>query len=102
MRLKQGVRVRGVRPELLIAMMVAEEVAREFDAKLILTSITEGSHSTTSLHYNGCAFDIRTWHLHEHDKGEFVKTMKERLGTNDFDVVLENDHIHVEFQPKGE
>lgn len=60
---------------------------------LFITSICEGTHSAGSLHYNGNAFDFR-----KHVKIT-KKDIKFVLGKQ-FDVVIESNHIHVEFDPK--
>ena len=48
-----------------------------------------------SLHYQGKAFDLRTWHVIE----EVAKQLRTYLG-KDYDVIVEKDHIHVEYDPK--
>lgn len=64
---------------------------------LVVTSICDGEHSRTSLHWSGCAADLRRWNIP--DPNSFVDWLREAL-TDEFDVVLEDDHIHMEFQPK--
>jgi len=102
MQLKPGVRVRGMRAELAVAMLVANSVCDEMGIACTVTSCTEGKHSATSLHYAGAAFDLRTRHLSEVQARQLRDTLAAGLGTADFDVVLEARHIHVEYQPKGE
>ena len=102
MKLKRGVRVRGVRPETVLAMMIAESILSERHIEFTITSCTEGKHSRGSLHYSGGAFDMRSRDMSSQlQKIRIVDDLKEALGI-DFDVVLEKTHIHVEFQPKGE
>lgn len=68
----------------------------------------DGVHKHTSLHYKenspsglGRAIDIRTWDVGmEHVKDMFLETAKELLG-KDFDVVVEKDHVHIEYDPKA-
>jgi len=98
MRVKDNsIRVGGIRPELLIAVMVANEVYTEIGKELVITSVTDGKHSDTSLHYTGCAFDCR---IYDDSDMEFVITkIKDRLKI-DYDVVLEGNHIHIEYQPR--
>ena len=97
MRLKEGVRVAGVRPEIVLAMQVAEVVYQEHQSELVITSVTEGTHSPTSLHYSGAAFDCRIWNVNPRAVRD---SLADRLG-EDYDVVLERTHLHVEFQPKS-
>jgi hypothetical protein len=98
--LKQGVRVQGLRPEILLAAIVADGVYRDLDARdAVITSCVDGSHSPGSKHYVGAAIDLRIWTLEEAKHKTAVRMLKERL-TDDYDVVLEHDHIHVEYDPK--
>ena len=89
----------GLRPEMMIALMVAERVYSERQANLVVTSGTENhGHSIRSLHYCGCAVDIRTRNVS--DPGQVAGEIRDALNI-DYDVVLESDHIHIEFQPEG-
>jgi len=98
-RLKHGVSVAGVRPEIVLAMQITASVLQEMGEKLVVTSCLEGRHERNSLHYAGLAFDLRTRTL-KVDPSEVTGRLREALGP-EYDVVLEPDHIHVEFQPEG-
>ena len=100
MRLKAGVRIQGLRPEITIGLAVAESLFREHDVDLIVTSVIEGTHSRGSLHFVGQAADLRSAHLDRDLRQRIRRELDERLG-DDFDVVLEQDHFHIEFQPKS-
>ena len=100
MKLKKGVKVQGIRPELMIAIIVADTVYTENGHELVLTSVCEGKHSSTSLHHSGGAFDARTRYFTSDVQTVVRNKIKERLGV-DYDVVLESDHLHVEYQPRG-
>ena len=98
MRLKKGVQIRGLRAEMAVALIIANEVCEKLGVEMVITSCTEGKHSWGSLHVSGGAFDFRKWEFS--DGGiEARKMLKKKLGA-EFDVVLERTHIHVEFQPK--
>lgn len=100
MRFKKGVKIFGVQPELTLAMIVVESIFSTFGFEATITSVVDGKHSRTSLHYAGAAFDVRTSNLvGRGEPKEFSDMIREAL-TDEFDVVLESDHIHVEFQPK--
>ena len=99
MQLKKGISIQGMRPELLIAMMVAARVYQVHNCILVITSVTDGKHSVTSLHYTGCAFDCRTRNLDEKQKKQIFSDIMVSL-TSDFDVILEKTHIHIEYQPR--
>lgn len=97
--IKPGVKVAGIRPEMILAVMVAERVCERYGVDLVITSALDGKHSETSLHYSGCAVDLRNKEMASDAKDEAVRTLKESLG-RDYDVILEVDHIHIEFQPR--
>jgi hypothetical protein len=99
MRLKDGVSLKGVQGQTLLAIQVAESLFRDAGSELVVTSCTDGKHMTGSLHYKGLAFDCRVWNLNPAQVQAMVITLKNALGS-EFDVVLEDDHIHVEFDPK--
>lgn len=101
MRLKKGVIATRIQPELLLALTIADSVWEQFGCELVVTSLNDGKHSQSSLHYAGQAADLRT-HCFPAEKVPAVADMlKEALGQNpDFDVVVEKDHIHIEWQPK--
>ncbi len=100
MRIKEGVRIAGARPELLFGLLVAEDVFRGRGFDLIVTSVLEGNHHAGSLHYKGLAADVRTRHLPEGMKRVLHDELQTALGT-DWDVVLESDHLHLEYDVKA-
>lgn len=64
----------------------------------VLTSTWEGKHASWSLHYAHKAVDFRK----PYDTATATATvgfLKRDLGAS-YDVVLEDTHIHVEFDPK--
>ena len=97
MKLKPNVKLQGIRPELLVGMMVAVSVFDIHGYDMVVTSVTDGKHSRASLHYVGQAFDVR---LPGENGRKVSDEIRESL-IDDFDVVLESDHIHIEYQPKG-
>jgi hypothetical protein len=98
--LKPGVRLTGIRPELLIAIIAAERVYAEAGCDFTTTSCVDGKHKApASLHYAGAAIDIRTRNVPAANLPKLVALLKECLGS-DFDVVSETDHLHVEWQAK--
>ncbi len=97
MELKPGVRINGIRPELTVALMVTQIVLA--DRPMVVTSVTDGKHSRGSLHYAGSAFDLRTRDFGFSDTTLIRDKLSAALG-GDFDVVLETDHLHIEYQPK--
>ena len=100
MKIKPGVKVHGISPELMLGLSVCKEVYHRFGYEFVVTSLTEGDHSRHSLHYAGQAADLRTRHMAESSKEKVVYEIRKRL-TEDYDVVLELTHIHIEYQPEG-
>ena len=70
-----------------------------FAVPCVVTSGTDGQHGKYSKHYVGQALDFRTRDIKLELRPTLVKMVKEALG-QDFDVVLESDHLHVEYDPK--
>ena len=97
--IKEGVSLVGLRPEIMVALMMAVGAYDQIDKDCVLTSALDGRHSLTSLHYTGQAIDLRTRHLSPGEALQIVDMLVEGL-TDDYDIILENNHIHIEFQPR--
>ncbi len=98
--IKTGVRVFGLRPEILLAVVVAEGIWREFGVDLVLTAGIDGAHVEGSFHYSGNAVDLRTNNLPTDQTGLVLGKLSDRLGA-DYFAQIESDHIHVQFKPKA-
>ncbi len=96
---KPGVRITGMRPEILLAAVAAMEAYKAAGHDLMITACVDGKHMAGSLHYAGAAIDLRTRDVAPADVQKLIAQIKSSLG-DDFDVLLEVDHIHIEFQPK--
>lgn len=90
----------GIRPEIAVAITVAASVFAQHELGCIVTSVVDGKHGHGSLHYSGGACDLRTKHAPKQLIVGISRDIRIALGI-DYDVVLEDTHIHVEFQPKG-
>ena len=64
----------------------------------IITSTTDGSHMSGSLHYKGLAVDLRTRDLSLDVQKRYYFALNYAL-LKLCDVVFESDHIHVEYSP---
>ncbi len=73
---------------------------RQTNQEPVITSTYDGNHSPSSLHYADLAVDLRLPPVVRTDLLELEKDLKKSLGT-DFDVLLENNHLHIEYDPKG-
>ena len=63
--------------------------------EMVITSAKDGKHKDGSKHYEGKAVDLRIRDFYD----AWITYLKQSLG-KDWDVVLEDDHIHVEYAPK--
>jgi hypothetical protein len=106
--IKEGVKLTGLKPEMLWGATIVASVYEAFERDCIITEVTGGKHSRGSLHYVGQAVDFRIKHLCEgglknpntREMAQQISDLcRKNLGEN-FDVVLHTTHIHVEFQPK--
>ena len=100
MKLKDGVKLEGVQWQVFHAALIVETVLETFGTALVITSCVDGKHLPHSLHYKGLAFDARSRDLAPQFQTQAREEMKKRLGP-DYDVVLESDHYHIEYDPKG-
>lgn len=97
---KHGTKISGIRSELILAILVADGIYDKYETDLVLTSVNDGKHSHASLHYSGSAMDIRTRDLPEEDSVQKVAEEIRQALSNEYDVVVELNHIHIEYQPK--
>jgi len=100
MKLKKDVRVFGIRPEVVLALQIAETVWLEHGEELVITSATDSQHSNTSRHYLGCAADLRTNYFLADQVEKVAKELRDALG-EDFYVLVHKTHIHLSFKPKA-
>jgi hypothetical protein len=103
MRLKPGVKLGSLTPQMALAAIIVHFCYAERGAHCTITSANDGQHSTLSFHYKGNALDFRTKDFNG-NKTALVAEIKSRLGA-DFDVILEdlggnNEHLHLEFDQK--
>ena len=98
MKLKPGVDIRGIKPEIIVGMMVCNSIVPG-QAEFVVTAGLDGKHMAGSKHYEGQAIDIRTRDMKPEMIHPMIQELKEALGYQ-FDVVLEGDHVHLEFDPK--
>lgn len=67
-----------------------------------VTSVMDGTHMRGSKHYDGDAFDQRTWksvtgnQMSVAEKEDIAQEIRNILGP-DWDVVVEKTHLHIEF-----
>ena len=97
---KLGVKLFGIKNEILAALQVAESIYDHYGIPCVVTSCTDSTHSKGSRHYIGQAIDIRTRNITSKAMlSKIVAGIKSAL-TGEFDVVLESDHLHIELDPE--
>lgn len=96
-RFKAGVNCYGLHPRIWSAIMLTASLVHQTAGKeCVITSLCDGVHSPNSYHYLLGAFDARTRHLTEEEQEGVTQRLARKLG-DQWDVVLESDHLHVEF-----
>ncbi len=92
-------------PEITKILYIARVTAPALDKDIVwITSANDSGHIIGSLHFENRAFDIRIQNILGHRAVEarmWAERIQLVLGPK-YDVVLAIDHIHVEYDPKGD
>ena len=104
-RLKnKSVNITQLDPVMWRAAVAVDDLMAKYKRDAIITSGNDGKHMDASKHYQNQALDFRTYHLPGGYLGLTARDVATRLTAQlkplGFDVVLENDHIHLEHDPK--
>lgn len=104
-RLKPGVRLKGMQPQLALAAVLAEQVYGAIGADCTITSINDGQHKSDSFHYRGLAMDLRIKDVRFEQRESVITRLADALGP-EWDVLwegkgTENEHAHLEYDPKA-
>ncbi len=101
MRIKAGVSLAGLKIEMRDVLKAADLVWTHLGRKegVTVTSGLNGLHSAGSYHYYGYALDFRTYYFGGVTKMDAWRRLKNRLKRISpcYDVAIEKDHIHVEY-----
>lgn len=102
MKFKAGVNANGVQPPIWYALGVTDMTYAKFGGELVVTSLTDSVHpDLKNIHGRGYAADLRTSNLPNGNTiNNIVLDMRNRLYLLGYDIVLEKDHIHLEWDPK--
>ena len=101
MLLKTGVITDGVQAPTWYACGVFEALYFNHGYDLTVTSLVDGIHpDLKNIHGRGFAADLRTDGVPIAVIAPIVQEARSLLYGLGFDVVLEHDHIHVEYDPK--
>lgn len=101
MKVKLGVKIEGVQPEILLGLLVVQRVFDYYQEELVITEVTGGQHMDESLHYQGQAMDIRAKNIISSSvRTSILQDCAIALGDN-YDFILEgegteNIHFHLE------
>jgi len=103
-KVKESAKVQNLNKEIKGALMVMAAIYSKYGFEMVITSGNDGRHMKTSKHYTNDAVDLRIWGLE--DSG-FLKIIANELQIaldnfiQGFQVVIESDHYHVEWDPKN-
>jgi hedgehog signaling domain-containing protein len=98
MLFKDGVDL-ALAPKIARALPAIDRVYRAIAGhEPTITSGCDGQHMTTSLHYAGLAVDVRTRDVAPDKIEALRRALADALG-DAYDVVVEKDHIHIEYDP---
>lgn len=96
--IKHGVKLQNLQPQTVWAMVIVANVLAGYNYEFVMTSGSEGTHMSGSLHYVGRAFDFRTRNFLDGHRAQILADIRDALGP-EFDVVAETDHAHIEWDP---
>lgn len=107
MKFLPTVKTEGAKPQLWFGLDVAASLLKALaGAELTVTSmvrpIIAAGAGADSLHPLGQAADLRIRDIPVAVLQRFFELLKAILRPFGFDVVLESDHIHLEYDPKAE
>lgn len=95
---KDGVALDGLRIQMWPVLEIAAQIWRAAGQQLVVTSTTGGRHGKGSRHYDGLAVDLRTRYFSDEERVRVLDQLRAALG-DEYDVVLERTHMHVEYDP---
>jgi len=98
MKLKEGVILNGLNIKMRDVLIAAEKVWKKYGVEegVTVTSGLDGCHSAGSKHYYGYALDFRTRYFTDDIKNQVAFELESRL-TDDYSVIVEPSHIHVQY-----
>ena len=97
MRIKAGVPVGGIQPEMTLALMIIEPILLKHGQELVVTSCTDSQHSNNSRHYIGYGLDLRSRDVPEAARERVAQDMRDVLGA-EYYVAFEVHHFHIDFR----
>jgi len=95
--IKDGVRLVGLQPQMVLAFVICEPILKEYGQSIVITSGSDGRHSNGSRHYCGYGMDLRTRDMADDSKQKATDTIKLALG-GEYYVQLESNHLHISWK----
>ena len=93
------VRLLGLTPQMVLCALIVDRCyERVAGVEAEITSVSDGTHGRGSLHFKGFGMDFRTRDVPAVLQSQLKDQIKGTLGP-EFDVVLEGNHLHVEWDP---
>ena len=96
MKIKSGIQLSGLKPEMIIAILIVEPILDKYDQPLGITSATDSQHSKTSRHYIGYGLDLRSRNIRDEDIDAVSQEMSDALGSEVYGA-FEVNHFHIQF-----
>lgn len=96
-RFKYSARLEGLQPEMVLADIEVNRLWSTMGMVPMVTSANDSEHREGSRHYDGYALDYRTRDIPDYLVQPLVKILKKHLAPL-FRVILEEDHIHIEYR----
>ena len=94
---KHGVKMKGLKAPMIKPLSLANDLYVLCGRDLVISEGIAKRDGKKSLHPVGLAVDIRTRDLTHHQKSIVFSILLKQLG-NDFDVIMYDTHIHIEYQ----
>lgn len=94
-------KVNNIKPETVFAITLTNSIMQKLfpDLNLVITSITDShEEDADSLHNYGYAFDMRIRDIPPMYLETVLEEMRRAL-SDEYTIILEATHIHVEFDP---
>lgn len=97
--IKHSVLISILEPQMLDGILISHSVYIDAGEEFFISSVTDSKHGKDSLHPKGRAIDVRTWNLKHKTPEQMAELLRAALG-RDYDVVVEQTHIHIEYDPE--
>ena len=97
LRFKGNTKLYGLQPESLHGIDTCLGVFHSRGLPMTITSARGDQHGPHSHHFKGLAWDIRIWDIAGEEQ-LVCEELQDALG-DQYQVILETDHIHVEYDP---